>query len=152
MSKVPTKVPIRAKADCPTATRSEITCGKHTFTIDEPAERHGEDRGASPLEYLMAAYAGCTNVIANEIAKERELSLRIASIEVVGHLDRRGIMGEEKVANPFPSIRLTVNASTSASEEELKKLREDLAWRCPVSAVLRGAGAAIEEKWNVSSG
>ena len=34
------------------------TTGKHSFIIDEPTERGGEDLSASPFEFFAASYAG----------------------------------------------------------------------------------------------
>ena len=150
MSGIPPKIPVRADADCPTHARSEVACGKHTLIIDEPEERGGTDLGPSPMEVLMASYASCTNVIMNVIAEERGYTITDVSVKVVGHLDRRAITGEEKVSTPFPDVRLSVVCKTDASEEGMESLKEELAWRCPASATLRGSGSHIKEKWDIT--
>lgn len=154
MAEVPTRAPMRIAASCPTHTRTDVTAVRqgHKFVIDEPPIRGGADAGPTPMEVLMASFAGCTNVIMNKIAGEKGMELANVSIQVVGYLDTRGIAGTEKISAPFPEVRLTVNCRTNGTPAKMKELKEELAWRCPASVILRGAGADVREEWNVTYG
>ncbi|MBM3487704.1 MAG: OsmC family protein [Alphaproteobacteria bacterium] len=143
-------VPVRVAARCPTVARSEVTIRDFALTIDEPRERHGENKGPTPMEILMASFAGCTNVILNKICAEKGVHLADVAVDILGQLDRRGIEGTERIATAFPEVRLTVTCTTNATPERMKAIQEELAWRCPASVVLRGQGAAITETWNVT--
>ena len=88
----------------------------------------------------VGALIGCTNVIARRIAMEMKIDLKIDKIDVLGHLDHRGIDRVADVPVPFPIIELKVNATTSGTEDDMLRLREDLNARCPMSVILKQAG------------
>lgn len=134
----------------PTASLTEVRVRGHSFVIDEPPYRHGTDVGPTPLETLLGALIGCTNVIARRIAMEMKIDLKIDKIDVLGHLDHRGIDRVADVPVPFPTIELHVQATTSGSEQEMSRLREDLNARCPMSVILKQAGSQIVEKWEIN--
>lgn len=134
----------------PTASLTEVRVRGHSFVIDEPPYRHGTDVGPTPLETLLGALIGCTNVIARRIAMEMKIDLKIDKIDVLGHLDHRGIDRVADVPVPFPTIELKVNATTSGTEEDMLRLREDMNARCPMSVILRQAGSQIVESWDIN--
>ncbi len=133
----------------PTASLTEVRVRGHSFVIDEPPYRHGTDVGPTPLETLLGALIGCTNVIARRIAMEMKFDLKIDKIDVLGHLDHRGIDRVADVPVPFPTIELKVQATSSGTEEEMRRLREDMHARCPMSVILRQAGSQIVESWDI---
>jgi uncharacterized OsmC-like protein len=49
-------------------------------TVDEPAALGGTDDGANPVEFILAGYAGCLNVVINLIAKE--LNIPISNLKI----------------------------------------------------------------------
>lgn len=134
----------------PTASLTEVRVRGHSFVIDEPPYRHGTDVGPTPLETLLGALIGCTNVIARRIAMEMKIDLKIDKIDVLGHLDHRGIDRVADVPVPFPTIELKVQATTSGTEEDMLRLREDLNARCPMSVILKQAGSEIVESWEIN--
>lgn len=143
-----TTVDITAQGRCPNSTRSDVSFRRHRIVIDEPTARHGTDAGGMPLEILMSALVGCTNVISNRIAGEMGIALENMSIDVVGHFDIAALRGED--CAPFPEIDLAISVTTSASSEEIDELRARLAKCCPVSVVLSRSGAIIHDKWIVN--
>ncbi|MGE0744802.1 MAG: OsmC family protein [Rhodospirillales bacterium] len=147
---MPTRVPMRVAATCPTVARSDVRIRDFSLVIDEPVIRHGQDSGPTPMEVLMAALAGCTNVILNKICAERGVTLQNVSLDIVGMLDIRGINGVEKIETAFPEVRLNVTCTAHATPEAMNEIREELAWRCPASVVLRSQGAVFQENWNVT--
>ncbi len=151
MTTVRTKPIIRVALEghCPTMSLTEVKVRGHSFVIDEPPYRHGTDVGPTPLETMLGALVACTNVITRRVAHERGIPLTIAKIELVGHLDHRGIDDEVEVLVPFPRIELGVKVRTQASEAEIEDMRAEIARRCPMSVILRQAGSRIEETWTV---
>lgn len=135
---------------CPTMSLTEVRVRGHSFVIDEPPYRHGTDVGPTPLETMLGALVGCTNVIARRIAHELKVDLTIEGIEVVGMLDHRGIDQEADVPVPFPTIDLRIKATTGGSEADMAEIRRQLNSRCPMSVILRQAGSTINEDWTVS--
>lgn len=139
---------VELEGHCPTMSLTEVRVRKHSFVIDEPPYRHGTDVGPTPLETMLGALIGCTNVISRRIAHERGVNLQIKRIGCVGHLDHRGIDLEADVPVPFPKIELTIEAKTDANDEAIAALRADLGKRCPMSVILRQAGTEIVENWS----
>lgn len=143
------RITMRTSAVCPTDTLTRVKARKFEIVIDEPPSNHGEDLGPQPLEYLLASLAGCTNVIMHKIGAARNISILDMEVDVAGKLDTRGIFGVEQIKVPFPEISLTVRGKTRNSPEEIEALKAELAWRCPVSVIMRESGSAIIETWNI---
>ncbi len=135
---------------CPTHSRCDITTRDVGVIIDEPEARGGTNQGLTPTETVIAALVGCTNVIANKIARRDGIEVREFSVEAVSTLDRRGVTLAEEIDTPFPKIVLTVNITTPAGNDRVEHLKSELARFCPVSKMLRQAGTKIEEVWNVT--
>jgi len=144
------KAIFRTKAVCPSTTLTKVSVRGFEILIDEPPSNHGNDEGAQPLEYMLASLAGCSNVIINKIAAENNITLLDMEIDVVGVCDTRGIFGIEAVKVPFPEVRLTIRGTTRNTELEIEKLREELAWRCPVKVIIAQSGSTIKETWDIT--
>ncbi len=140
---------VELEGHCPTMSLTEVRVRKHSFVIDEPPYRHGTDVGPTPLETMLGALIGCTNVIARRIAHEKNIPLLIKRIGCVGHLDHRGIDLEADVPVPFPKIELKIEVVTDATDADIDGLRRELKIRCPMSVILTQAGSVIEETWTI---
>jgi|SRR5579859_3514256 len=145
-----TVVTQRIHGECPTHSRTEISTRDVKATIDEPKERDGTNMGPTPTETLVAALIACTNVISHKCAKKHGVELEAMSIDAEAMLDRRGTQLLEEIEVPFPKIRLTIDVTTSASEEAMERVKMDLHRFCPLSKIIRNAGTEIEETWNVT--
>lgn len=146
---MPDTFKIAVRATCPSHARTDTTMRGHTLVIDEPPARGGTDRGPTPLETLLSAYLGCTNVILNLIAEEMGITVSGLELELTASFDTRGVFDRAPVTAPFPEIALTVDLVTDADAAQVEKLKLALARRCPVSVILRQAGARIAETWRV---
>lgn len=145
-----TTVAIIVSSQSLSATRTDVRARDHVLVIDEPPIRHGTDKGPTPLETMLASFAGCTNVLLHRIAVEQEVTIRDMKVRVTGHLDRRGIDGEAVVSNVFPEIDLVIECLMRGAPDDLAPLQQALRERCPVSVLLRASGGTIKETWNVS--
>lgn len=152
MAKVRSKlVPIRMKAEAPTAARTHVRILQHELVMDEPASRHGTDLGPTPLDTLVASLAGCTNVLVNKIADENGIDVRDFSLELSSDLDVRGILGIEEIAHPLTRIDLRLRFSTGAGEDKIDILKDQLKRRCAVSVIFRQAGIEVNEIWDITA-
>ncbi len=140
-------VTYRATADCPSHSRTEIPIRDLTVTIDEPVERGGTNLGASPTELAMSSLIGCTNVIGHKNAARLGIDLGAVTIDAQAQFDRRGVLMQEEVDVPFPSITLTVNCTTSASQEELDQVAQETAKYCAISKLFEAAGTDLTINW-----
>ncbi|PZX36760.1 putative OsmC-like protein [Roseinatronobacter thiooxidans] len=145
-----TKVRVRVDGHCASHCLTELRTRGHSFVIDEPPERGGTDVAPTPLETMLGALIGCTNVIASRIAEEMGIALRLRRIRVEAELDHRGIDGLADVSVPFPEIILQIEAETDLDESELAPLRDALDVRCPMSVILRQSGSSIRQDWALS--
>lgn len=145
--KMKTVVTYRTKAACPTHARTEIPIRDLQVIIDEPEERGGTNLGATPTEMALSALIACTNVIGHKNAKRLGIDLGEISIDANCQFDRRGVLMEEEIDIPFPSITLTVNCDTPASQEELDLVGSETAKYCAIAKLFEGAGTDLTVNW-----
>ena len=108
------------------------------MVIDEPPSLGGTDHGANPVEYLLASYAGCLNVMGHLIAGELGFKLDKLEIEINGNLNPDRLFGtsfEERAG--FKKIDVQLKPYANASPELLKLWTEAVENRCPINDNLR---------------
>ena len=104
------------------------------ITIDEPPSLGGEDLGANPVEYLLASYAGCLNVVAHMAAKELGIEIDKLSISVSGNLNPARLYGQSQAERAgFKAIHVTFSPVCNASKEELDTWVSTIKDRCPIN-------------------
>jgi uncharacterized OsmC-like protein len=145
-----TTVTQRIRGNCPTHSRTEISVRDVKAVVDEPKEREGTNMGPTPTETMVAALIACTNVITHKCAKKHGVELKAMTIGAESTFDRRGAQLLEEIEVPFPKIRLVIDITTDASEDDMEKVKADLRRFCPVSKVIRNSGTELEEVWNVT--
>lgn len=145
--KMKTVVTYRTTAQCPTHSRTEIPVRDLNVIIDEPIERGGTNLGPAPTEAAMTALIACTNVIGHKCAKRLGVDLGNVSIDADAQFDRRGVLMEEEIDLPFPSIALTVNCSTSANQEELDEVGRETSKYCAIAKLFENAGTDLTVRW-----
>ena len=121
-----------------------------TLVVDEPEALGGTDEDANPVEYILAGFAGCANVIGHVVAKELGFTIRKLKIEVSGELNPNRFLGasyNERAG--FKSISLNLIPDTDASIEILTKWLQIVEERCPVKDNLQNltpVKVAVEKK------
>lgn len=143
-------VTMQAHGDVMHHARTDVSVRDLTVTIDEPSERGGTNQGATPTETLVIALIGCTTVVSHRIAERLGIELENMSVNVAADFDRRGVMQEEHLTVPFPKMDLQISVTTSASDEDMRTLQEDLKKFCPISNVIRQSGTELTETWTVT--
>ncbi len=132
------KFSVHAERENPT--KVKVNASKFTMIVDEPTNLGGTDDGANPVEYVLAALAGCLNVVGNMVAKEMGFEIKALSFDVEGELDPAGFMGKAKDVRPgYQEIIVKANVDSDADEETLNKWLEIIESRCPVSDNLANA-------------
>lgn len=123
---------ISAKSETPS--RVAVRARNFTMYVDEPPQLGGEDKGANPVEYLLAALAGCINVVGHLVAKEMNIKLDELSVDIEGTLNPARFQGksfEERAG--YKQISVDIKVKSDASQDLLKKWLESVKDRCPVS-------------------
>ncbi|MGQ1785295.1 MULTISPECIES: OsmC family protein [unclassified Saccharicrinis] len=131
-------IKFRVHAHSENATKTVVKARGFEMIIDEPANLGGTDEGANPVEYVLAAYSGCINVMAHIVAKELGFELRGMEIKLAGTLNPARLFGqsfEERAG--YKSIELTMIPDCDADDATLEKWKEAVCDRCPVSDNLK---------------
>lgn len=117
---------------------------------DEPEARGGSNEGFAPTEMALASLLACSNVITHKIAAKNNIDIQHIDFEVDAEFNRLGVTLQDEIDVPFPEILLTIKLKTSASEQELDILKQDLPRFCPVAKVFSQSGSKITTKWLVN--
>ena len=116
-----------------TETKTTVSVRDFEFVVDEPADLGGTNEGPNPVEYLLGAWAGCLNVVAQKVCEEHGVDLAGLDIDVEGDLDPRKFMGmADEPRAGFQEIRVELAVDTDADDETLETIREEVEARCPV--------------------
>jgi uncharacterized OsmC-like protein len=111
-----------------------VTARSFTLIIDEPPALGGTDAGPNPVEYLLAALAGCLNVVGHMVARELGFTLRSIVLEAGGPLNPGRFLNlPSKDRAGFKSIRVVLRADADADRETLERWLGIVKSRCPVS-------------------
>lgn len=109
-----------------------------TVDVDEPPLLGGTDRAANPVEYALAALATCQEITYRLHAAALGIDLTEVSVKLQGDIDLRGFFRAADGVRPgFKEIRGSVRFDSSASPEELKRLKEIVDAHCPVLDLFR---------------
>lgn len=120
--------------------RTEIETRGFKLIVDEPEELGGTNDAPNPVEYILAGYAGCINVVAHITAKELNIDLKDLKISIDGDLNPARLFGQsfsERAGYQNINVKLT----TDSTIDEKIKLRwlQEIENRCPVNDNLRNS-------------
>ena len=94
-----------------------------TFDTDHPEIFASEDKGATPVEMVLAGLAGCLTAGVASIAQLRKIQLRSVKATLEGAMDIQGILGiDGDVRNGFNDIRVNFDIDADASKEDIEAL------------------------------
>ncbi len=125
---------IKVKAESASPTKTIVKARGFEIIIDEPAELGGTNGGANPVEYLLAAFCGCVNVMAHVIAKELNFELHGLSINMCGNLNPNRLFGtsfDERAG--YKEVEVFIEPDCEASPEVLEQWLKAIEDRCPIS-------------------
>jgi uncharacterized OsmC-like protein len=94
----------------------------------------GTDSAPNPVEYVLAAFAGCINVMGDLIAKEMGFELRGLGIRMRGDLNPARLFGTSDAERAgYESITVEVTPDCDADAATLDAWLHAVEARCPVS-------------------
>ena len=94
-----------------------------TFDADHPEIFASEDKGATPVELVLAGLASCLTAGIASVAQLRKIQLRSVSATLEGGMDIQGILGiDSDVRNGFDGIKVTYHIDADASRSDIKAL------------------------------
>jgi len=129
-------------------TKVEITNAEWKLQVDENEEDGGSNLGPNPMQYFITSLAGCQNEQAQVVAEELSLSIGKIDIKAEIDLDLSGFMGMADHSNgSYKNVRLDAAVHGDATDEQIKRLGQQVDARCPILALLRTSGCNIESNW-----
>lgn len=135
---MPDLLTFSAHGTADTAARTTVRSRDFTLVVDEPPALGGDDLGANPVEYLLAGFAGCLNVVGHLVAQEQGIALRSLAVEVSGPLDPARLFGQDTEARAgFQHIEVALRVDADADAAALDRWLRTVEARCPISDNLR---------------
>ncbi len=100
---------------------------KHTttfsFDTDHPECFASQDLGATPVEHVLVALAGCLTAGVAAVAQHRQIQLRSVTASIEGDMNVLGILGADPdVRNGFDGIRIRFYIDADASHDDIEAL------------------------------
>ncbi len=128
------------KATGASDSKTVVEARNFKIIVDEPKNLGGTDEGANPVEYVLAALAGCLNVVGHMIAQEMGFELKGINIDLEGDLDPAKLMGKSvETRAGYNEIRVKITPDTDADRQTLETWLKKIDERCPVSDNLSNA-------------
>ena len=94
-----------------------------SFDADHPEIFAAEDRGVTPVEFLLVGLASCLTAGIAAVAQNRGIQLRSVEADVEGSMDIQGILGiDSDVRNGYDDIKVTFNIDADASRKEIEAI------------------------------
>ena len=94
-----------------------------SFEADHPEVFASDDKGATPVEYVLVGLASCLTAGIAAIAQHRNIQLRSVKATIEGDMDIQGILGmDDEVRNGFDGIKVTYTIDADAKREDIEAL------------------------------
>ena len=94
-----------------------------TFDADHPEIFAAEDRGVTPVEFLLVGLASCLTAGIAAVAQNRGIQLRSVEADVEGSMDIQGILGmDSDVRNGYDGIKVKFKIDADASKKDIEAL------------------------------
>lgn len=129
--------------------RVQVGGSSHTFEVDAAEAFGGRDSAPSPIAYALGALISCTQVTAQLAAKDFGIVLNGFEFEVSGELDTAVLVNGASEGNAnFERVIVNATIATSASDDELARLKTETERRCPISQLFLRSGVDVRTVWN----
>ena len=94
-----------------------------SYDADHPEVFASEDKGSTPVEYVLVGLASCLTAGIAAVAQNRGIQLRSVKATVEGGMDLQGILGiDSDVRNGFDGIKVVFDIDADASKEDIAAL------------------------------
>ena len=98
---------------------------KQTFEYDtdHPEIFASEDKGSTPVEFVLVGLAGCLTAGIAAVAQNRNIQLRSVTATIEAGMDIQGILGiDGDVRNGFDGVKVDFVVDADASQEDIEAL------------------------------
>jgi len=96
---------------------------QYDFDSDHPEIFASQDKGATPVEFVLVGLAGCLTAGVASVAENREIKLNSVKATLEAGMDIQGILGiDADVRNGFDGVKVTYEIDADASREDIEAL------------------------------
>jgi len=93
------------------------------YDTDHPELFASEDKGATPVEFLLVGLSGCLVAGIAAVAQHRGIQLHSVKASLEAGMDMQGILGiDSDVRNGFDNIKVRFDVDADASKEDIEAL------------------------------
>ncbi len=93
------------------------------FDSDHPEIFASEDKGATPVEFVLVGLAGCLSAGIAAVAQHRNIQLRSVKATLEAGMDIQGILGiDANVRNGFDGIKVHYEIDADATADQIAAL------------------------------
>ena len=94
-----------------------------SYDADHPEVFASEDKGATPVEYVLVGLASCLTAGIAAVAQNRSIQLRSVKATLEAGMDIQGILGiDSDVRNGFDGIKVVFEIDADAAKEDIAAL------------------------------
>jgi len=94
-----------------------------SFDADHPEIFASEDKGITPIEYVLVGLASCLTAGVAAVAQNRGVQLRSVESKLEGTMDIRGILGiDNEVRNGYDDIKVTFKIDADAPKKDIEAI------------------------------
>jgi uncharacterized OsmC-like protein len=116
-----------------------------SYDADHPAILTGNDRGSTPVEFVLHALAACLTAGIANIAAARGVQLDEVSSTVEGDIDLMGLLGlDPEVRNGFQQIRVSFRLRGDDADALRRVLEQSTARSAVFDMLTNGVPVSIE--------
>lgn len=127
------QVVFAASAEATEGVSSRIGLRSFSVTVDEPPTLGGSDTAPNPVEYYLAGLLSCQVVTYRFWAERLGIEFDDLKLSAEGDLDVRGFFGLDPDVRPgFTAVRVLVDITGPASDDDYRRLQDVVEQHCPV--------------------
>jgi len=96
---------------------------EYEYDTDHPEIFASEDKGSTPVEFVLVGLAGCLTAGIAAVAQNRNIQLNSVTATIEADMDIQGILGiDADVRNGFNGMTVKYQIDADASEEDIAAL------------------------------
>ena len=96
---------------------------EYNYDTDHPEVFASEDKGSTPVEFVLVGLAGCLTAGIAAVAQNRDIQLHSVKCVIEADMDIQGILGiDTDVRNGFGAITVKYQIDADASEDDIAAL------------------------------
>jgi len=114
--------------------RTKVSTRGFNLIVDEPESLGGTDKAPNPVEYILAGYAGCINVVAHLVAGELDIQLENFQVDIEGSINPERLFGQSYEDRAgYKSLQVKLNTTSEIDPQIKKAWLDEVKNRCPVN-------------------